>query len=243
MEKKKDITREKLVSLIAKYIKECSKKLTTDVNCVEVSVEHSNYNNGAKQWAYSEIYFDHTSYKFYEKEITDSMFLRIMKDALEQSKCKGKVRVNEWTDFSGYYPTKKEYFDGLTLFGKSCKEFATMNRLLKKYTNKEVGELQVYYASVCGKRSSWDADMSDAEYLDFSSKRCQKIIDFIRKTKSTNDKLTFTIKENLSHGDETDYRIAQYQESEWYGSFTNNITLEVTTPKGKSKGVCKAYIQ
>ena len=59
----------------------------------------------------------------------------------------------------------------------------------------------------------------------------------------SSDKLTFTIKENLSHGDETDYRIAQYQESEWYGSFANNITLEVTTPKGKSKGVCKAYIQ
>ena len=41
--KKNDTTREKLIILLAKYIKECSKKLNETTCSVEVSISHDNW--------------------------------------------------------------------------------------------------------------------------------------------------------------------------------------------------------
>lgn len=244
-ELKNDITREQLIILVAKHIKECSKKLSEDRPNIEVNVSHSNWVCGGKdkKWSHSRIYFGDKGYNFYDKEITDKDFLVMMETALKESNCKGRIDYDERTEWKGLYSVPQRIFRSITLIGKPCKEYVTLNRLLKKYTNKELGEMQVYYARVCGKRSSWSANMASADYLDFSKKKCQKAIDFIRSTRTSKDTLTFKVSEHLSHGDEEDYRIAQYQESEWYGSLCNNLELVVTTPKGKEKGTCKVYCQ
>ena len=44
--KKNDTTREKLIILLAKYIKECSKKLNETTSSVEVSISHDNWHYG-----------------------------------------------------------------------------------------------------------------------------------------------------------------------------------------------------
>ena len=41
--KKNDVTREKLIILLAKYIKECSKKLNETTSSVEVSISHDTW--------------------------------------------------------------------------------------------------------------------------------------------------------------------------------------------------------
>ena len=241
-DKKNDVTREQLIILMAKYIKECSKKLSDTRSNVEVSMLHRNWMSCGKnrKWVNTEIKFNGNEYHFYDKEITDKDFLAIVNTALRESKCKGKVKTREWEEHNPngwwYSPIKHIEFDGLTLLGKPCKEFVTLNRLLKKYTNKELEETEVNTSSVCGKRNSWSADSNSTGYLCYSPEKCKRAIEFIRTKRTSKDTLFFEVKNELYHGDEEDYRIAQYQESEWYGSEFNYLSLKVTTPGGKEKG-------
>ena len=51
--------------------------------------------------------------------------------------------------------------------------------------------------------------------------------------------LKVNVENVLDHGDEYEYKIAQYQESEWYGSEKNILELVVNTPSGKEKAAIK----
>lgn len=89
---------------------------------------------------------------------------------------------------------------------------------------------------MCGKRSSWSVDEYSRGYLCYQPKKCQTAIEFIRGKKTSRDTLTFKVTHNLDHGDDYDYKIAQYNESEWYGKEKNSLELSVNTPSGKEKG-------
>ena len=239
--KKNDVTREQLIILMAKYIKECSKKLNDTRSSVEVSILHRNWTSCGKErkWSWTEIKFNGNEYHFYDKEITDKDFLVIVNTALRESNCRGKVKTKEWEESNpdGWWrsPIKHIKFDGLTLLGKPCKEFVTLNRLLNKYTNKSLEETEVNTSRVCGKRNSWSANSNSTGYLCYNPEKCKRAIEFIRTKRTSKDTLFFEVKNELYHDDE-DYRIAQYQESEWYGLEYNYLLLKVTTPKGKEKG-------
>ena len=242
--KKNDISREKLITLITKYIKECSKKLNETTSSIDVSVSHENWYSGCgnnAKFSSTNISFGGNEYCFYDKEISDNDFVTIMKTALKDSKCKGKVNVQEWDTSRGWSTIHCMRFKSLVLLGKPCKEFGTLNRMIKKYTNKELGETDVNSSSVCGKRSSWSVDGSSTGYLCYQPKKCQFVIDFIREKKTSRDKLHFEVKNELSHGNGHDYEIAQYQESEWYGTEFNFLKVEVSTPTGKTKGTLDVY--
>ena len=246
--KKNDTTREKLIILLAKYIKECSKKLNEKTSSINVHIGHDNWYSGGgnnRMFRYTNIYFGDKNYKFYDKEITDRDFLVIVQTAFKESKCKGQVKTKEWEEQNprGWWlsPIKHIEFDNLTLLGKSCKEFSTLSRMLKKYTNKELGETDVNSSSVCGKRSSWSADKNSTGFLCYQPKKCQRAIDFIREKRTSKDNLYFEVKNVLEHENEHEYKIAQYQESEWYGSEYNYLELKVTTPTGKTKGTLNVY--
>lgn len=240
-DKNNDVTREQLIILMAKYIKECSKKLSDTITNVQVSMLHRNWITcGNKKWSHTEIKFNCNEYFFYDKEITDNDFLAIVNTALRKSKCKGKINTKEWVEQNPngwwYSPIKHVDFDGLTLIGKPCKEFVTLNRLLKKYTNKELEQTEVNTSSVCGKRNSWSADSNSTRYLCYDPEKCKKAIEFIRNKRKSKDTLSFEVKNELYHGDEEYYRIAQYRESEWYGSEYNYLSLKVVTSVGEEKG-------
>lgn len=237
--KKNDTTREKLIILLAKYIKECSKKLNEKTSSINVPIGHDSWYSGRgndRVFHYTKIYFGDNNYKFYDKEINDKDFVVIVKTAFKESKCKGKVNVEEWDMYEGWRRIHNVRFDSLVLLGKPCKEFNTLSRMLKKYTNKELGETDVNSSSVCGKRSSWSADENSTDFLCYQPKKCQRAINFIREKRSSKDKLYFEIKNELEHDDEYEYKIAQYQESEWYATEYNYLELKVTTPMGKTKG-------
>ena len=106
--------------------------------------------------------------------------------------------------------------------------------MLEKYANKSLGETEVFYARVCGKRSSW-SECGTRKYLCYDAKRCQAIINTIRKCRTSKDSFGFDVEECFSHGDDYDYEIAQHQESEWYGSNQAKLHIIIKTPSGRVK--------
>lgn len=240
MEKKNDITREQLIIVIAKAIKESVKKINPNKGTIEVPLQHFNwYVGGSKNrvWSNSEVEVDGKSYKFYDKIISDEDFVVLVSTALKESGEKGEIKTNNNLVFEGYYSYTKKEFDKLIMMAKPCKEFSLLNKTLKKYTNKEIKELSSFNAKICGKRSSHET--YDYAYLDYNPKECRKALDFIRDTKTTRDILTIKLVDEFNHGDESDYKYAMSVESEWYGSEGKYVELNVTTPKGKVKGVIR----
>lgn len=240
--KKNDITREQLIILMARYIKECAKEITETNPYYRVSLTHRNWVSCGKEkkWSNTEIIFNYNHYHFYDKEITESDFLTIVSTALKESNCKGNIKTKTWEEpvtygWKTHYVEHKE-FDELILMGKPCKEFKTLQNLVKKYSGTTIGECEIYCVNVCGKRSSWNKG-GDYNYLDYNKKVCQKAIDFIRGKRTSKDTMECKIQESLNHGE--DYEEAMRYETEWYGSFQKYLEINVFTPKGKNKGNAK----
>jgi hypothetical protein len=134
----------------------------------------------------------------------------------------------------GYWSPKVTYFRRVEIYSKPCKEFNSLRKYIEKYADFTLGEVDVFDVSVCGKRSSW-SDSGRYDYLCYNANMCSEIERYIKANRTSKDKVSVKVEEYFSHGDETDYKIAQYQESEWYGYRGKLIVVEVTTPKGKTK--------
>lgn len=245
------VTKENVILAMARLIKKCAKNVDERKGYVKVPITYNNWftrNGKERVWSNTEIEvgvgtaFSEGTFVFKDKQITEEDFLVMVYTALKESGCKGKVKSHEWLEFQGFATIKHREFDGLIVMGKPCKEFLMLNRLLEKYTNKSIQELQVKSANVCGKRNNWEEET--AYYLDYQPKVCKKAIDFIRETRKGKDVLFLEVKEELNYGDEGDYKNAIYNESEWYGRNYNYVELKVTTPKMKEKGrlEVKAYV-
>lgn len=229
MKRVENITREQVTKLIVKLIKECAKNMGNSTN-IEVGIGHSNWINGNKKWAYSEIRFGGCSYIFKDKEITEYDFIRLLENALKESGVKGKVFYDVCGD--GIWTSKQAIFRRLEIFAKPCKEFRELNKVLVKNGSKEIGEFDVYSVRVCGKRSIYN-DSGKYSYLCHDSVKCQSVIDFIKDNKGRNGVVKTSVVDYLDKGDEEDYRIAQYQESEWYGRAGANLKVNIIGGKGK----------
>lgn len=238
MEQKKQVTREKLTTILAKYIKECQKNMGDKTN-VKVPIGYENWSCGMgrnSKWSHTDIivggYPDKTTYTFTDRELKQEQLISMLKNAVEQSKVKAKVFYDECGD--GYWCDKEYRFKRVEIFAKPCKEFVSLCKYIEKYTRLTINDLDVYYVDVCGKRSSW-SDSGRYYYLCYDVKECKKILDTLRKFKGSKDTLKVSVKEYFDHGDEGDYRCAQYQESEWYGHRGTKVCVEIATPSGKVK--------
>ena len=235
---KKTITREKLVSVMAKFIKEQSKQMGSKTH-IELPIEITSWSSGFgrnSQWAHTDIeigeYRDKVIYTFTDKEITDEQFVYMLNDALSKSNVMGKVYADTYGD--GYWTPKQTIFRRIEIYAKPCKEFQLLSDYIKKYAGKTIGNTDVFHVRVCGKRSSW-SDSSAYRYLCYDAKKCQTIIDTMRAKRTSKDALKVEIEEYFSHGDEGDYRCAMYQESEWYGCRGAKLHFTIKTPTGKVK--------
>lgn len=220
-------TREQVIKLMSDYIKETSKNVLVNggkSNCV-VPIQHLNWRSGFSRgkWVCSEIAFNGNKYKFTDKEISNREFCRMVEQALSMSKVSGKVFSDE--SYGGDYQ-----FERLEIYAKPCNEFNSLNKLLVKLGAKPLDLLSVFYVRICGKRSSW-GDSGSYNYLAYDSKTCSSIIDYIKKNKIRGGKIAFKVEGYMSHGDDTDYRIAMYQESEWYGCRGNYLALSLLNSK------------
>ena len=239
---KKTITREKLVSVMAKFIKEQSKQMGSKTH-IELPIEITSWSSGFgrnSQWAHTDIeigeYRDKVIYTFTDKEITDEQFVRMLNRALEESKVRGKVFADVCGD--GYWTKQITYFRRIEIYAKPCKEFTILANMIQKYSGKTIEGTDVFHVRVCGKRSSW-SDSRDYSYLCYEPNQCKAIIDTIRSKKTSKDALKVEIEEYFSHGDEEDYRCAMHMESEWYGCRGAKLHLTIKTPSGKVKADCK----
>ena len=229
-----NLSKERLVKLIADHIKKSFKQMGNKTNC-KLDIELSNWSSGFgrnSKWAYSEIKFGGNSYTYDDKEIDDAAFIRMLNDAVALSNVRCKVYSQTYGD--GFWTPQEVRFERVEIYAKPCKEFTSLYKLLEKYANKSLGETEVFFARVCGKRSSW-SESGTRSYLCYDAKQCQNIIDTIRKHRTSKDTLRFDVEECFSHGDDYDYEIAQYQESEWYGSNQAKLHITIKTPNGKVK--------
>ena len=233
MEKKK-VTREKMAVILVKSLKEWSKGMGTTTN-KKVPLELNNWASGFgrnSKWCRSEIRVGQDVYEFTDREITEKDFIDMLKRALADSGVSGKVHYDECGD--GYWCSKQYYFKDVELYAAPCKEFIKLAKTIQKYSGKVLDNFDVYYTSVCGKRSAW-SDTGRMKYLCYEPEKCQAIIDYIKKNRTSKDTLSVKVDEFFSHGDETDYKYAQHCESEWYGYRGTKLHIKVTTPSGKGK--------
>ena len=227
MEKIENISRDELIKRISSFIKNEYNNIGNKTN-VELPIFHSNWMNGLKRWSHSEIKFGGICYSFNDKEIDEYSFITILNKALETSGIKGKVFFDEYGD--GFWSKKVAIFRRLEIFGKPCKEFNELNKILSKYGSKEVGEFDVFHVRVCGKRSTY-SESGDYHYLCHDKNACLSIIEYIKANKGRNGIVSIEVKEYLDHGD--DYDIAMRTESEWYGSMGNSLKVTIKGGKGK----------
>ena len=224
--------REELVNLFSSYIKS-QQKLMGDKTNVQLNVSISNWIKGMgqnKKWSHTEIKIGDNQYIFKDREISEETFVHLLNKGLQASGVKGKVFYNVYGD--GYWTPRDTYFDRLEIFNKPCKEFKELNKVLTKYGSKPIDDLDVFSVRVCGKRQSL-SDCGKYYYLCHCPNTCLSIIDYIKANKGRFGVVKVKVEEYLNHGDEEDYRIAQYQESEWYGKRGNAITISIKGGKSK----------
>lgn len=224
--------REELVNLLSSYIKS-QQKLLGDKTNDQLNVSISNWVCGMgqdKKWSRTEIRIGDNQYIFKDREIGEETFIHLLNKALQASGVKGKVFYDEYGD--GFWTPKTTRFNRLEIFNKPCKEFDSLNKTLSKYGSKKIDDLDVFSVRVCGKRQS-HSDCGNYYYLCHCPKICLSIIDYIKTNKGRFGVVKTRVDEYLDHGDEEDYRIAQYQESEWYGKRGNAITISIKGGKGK----------
>jgi hypothetical protein len=229
-----NLSKERLARHIADYIKKTFKQMGSRTNC-ELDIRLNNWGsrlNGKWHWSRTEIEFDNTIYEYKDKQVDDVAFIRILNDAVALSNVRCKVYNQTYGD--GYWTPQETRFERVEIYAKPCKEFITLYKMLEKYANKSLGETEVFYARVCGKRSSW-SECGTRKYLCYDAKQCQAIIDTIRKYRTSKDSFGFDVEDCFSHGDDYDYEIAQHQESEWYGSNQAKLHIIIKTPSGRVK--------
>lgn len=231
--KNNTISVDKLVTTLAKYIKEVAKSLTETEPCKEVYIKINNWYGGSGKnatWKYDEICFDRQSYKFYDKHD----FISAIEKALTASKVKGKVITKENLIMNGFSYSKEKVFERLMVFGKPCKEYKLLQNYLKKYASFNLGEYEVYNVPICGKRTTW-SESGDYRYLDFDKRACQKAIDELRGSRRSNDDVVCERRNRILYEDEHYSKIAMGMETEWYGTYVNYLKVNIHTPTGKDK--------
>lgn len=235
---KKQVTREQLTSILAKFIKDCQKGMGDKTN-IELPIDIENWNCGMgrnSKWSHTDIivgsYPNKTTYTFTDREITNEQFVRMLKDAIAKSNVRAKVVYDECGD--GYWCDKVTIFRRVEVFAKPCKEFDSLRNYVDKYGRYTIGDTDIYNVNICGKRDSY-SDTGRYRYLCYDAKTCKVILDTLRKFRGSKDTLKVTDVPYTNRGDETDYRIAQYQESEWYGYRGTGLSFKITSPSGKVK--------
>ena len=233
MGKKETIERKQLKPIIEAYIKECAARMGERSN-LQLAIRHDDWGNrinGVWKWSSSEITVGNDKYTIRDRQVTDEHFLAVVENALKESGIRGKIFTEPY--WPGTY-TKVDRFSRLEIFAPSCQEFNRLNDLLKGLTRKTLADTDIYGVNVCGKRSSY-SDSGSYKYLCYNKENCKDIADLITAVCDDKDTLRFTVEEFLDHGDEGDYRAAQYHESEWYGSRGQNLHIIVKDQDGKEK--------
>jgi hypothetical protein len=224
------ITRQELALLMVKRLKEWQKAMGDATNKV-VPLGIANWGNrrdGRWYWTTTEINVGKRSFEFKDRQIDDEEFINMVNKALADSGVRGHVKSMEF----GYGYSKEVRFEDVEILARPFKEFTKLTNMLLKYSGKGIGAYDIYSVNICGKRNSW-SDSGRMRYLCYDAKKCNAIMEFIKKHRTSRDKVTISVNSYMDKGELYDY--AMRAETEWYGVRGVNLSVTITTPTGKVK--------
>jgi len=132
-------------------------------------------------------------------------------------------------NFSGFdFPYK------FMLLSEPCKEFLAVQRLIKKFTDKDLTITDLYTVNVAYDGGQYRGEQGKRKYLAYDKEYCNSVLNFLRKTKRCDDKLVFSFDE----GNDVSSSDISYsaRNLEWvYGTGYRKLKLTARTPMGKLK--------
>ena len=224
----KKATKEMAKGLIQSYVSNVKVKPNT---YEKLPLDLGNWYSG-KGWCASRIKMADEVIEVNDAMITDKEFINWIETA---------IKVHYDIDYTfqkrDYWSgTPEQYqFKSVRVFGAPCKEYNTLIAYIERKIGRKLREVQanpIWKNRVCGKRSSW-SESGKRIYLMYDPKSCAFILDILKKGCKRGGKLSVQLKGFFSHGDECDYKCAQYQESEWYGGIAEGMVLTMTNAKVK----------
>lgn len=181
--------------------------------------------NMRQDWVNTEIRINHTWYNVTDEKASEIYIISITERLCKELSTK-KITLIPFDD--GHH-LRGVYF--LVL----CKEFGQLQKYLQNKANLLIEPKDLYQVSVCGKRHSWSE--GHRHYIANNEKECSSILKRLKEVVGRNRLTAQVVTSNVEYENEEDYRIAQYQESEWYGQIITRLMLRVTTPSHKVKEI------
>lgn len=136
----------------------------------------------------------------------------------------------------GYYT--KEYIKfptNITLMAEPCKEYKSLVNYLEKYCGKKLNETDIYSVGIGGKRGRVYGEEGDRYYLCHKAKKCQTLLDALRKSRGTNDKVVCTPIKQEDDIDPWELQVSIRNEVEFSGVRLKYFEVNITTPSGRNK--------
>lgn len=182
--------------------------------------------SGGEKWARTEVRIYHEWYAIEDEILSERAICTIVEKVSKKLSTNKVVLVPQIS--------KGIIVKGISIL-TPCKEFNKLQKYLKEKANLIIEPKDMYYVSVCGKRSSWSESMR--KYIANQEKSCQGILKQLKDVVGRNRLTAQVVRSNVEYENEEDYRIAQYQESEWYGYIITRLMIKVTTPSNKVKEI------
>lgn len=121
---------------------------------------------------------------------------------------------------------------GIILYTKPCKEFELLRRMLRRYANHELGELELFSVAIVGKRGTNYTESGKREYYAYNPRKCLDILEWIRKNRRLSDTLDASVEECVDCEDR-DY--SRQYETESYGTKHQYLSLKLFQKDGSRR--------
>lgn len=245
-------------SNIEKARKENKEKNLTGWNRKDTYVEVNYYEDGVYNRSKNAYDYTFTIAVWGNKVVTgiDTKYdVRAIADELE-TLLKEQKKVRGWSNLvltkdevtldsglgRGFYcsPYTIKAITIVTLPDPQCPEFKSLRNYIAKYGNLTIGDYELFYVQMGGKRGSLWCEEGSRHYLDNRPKYCSEVLANLRKYRGTKDKLSVK-RGKEKYIDPMEYQHSVYYEVECTGEFRTFVELTITSPNGKVKYTEKLY--
>jgi hypothetical protein len=134
-----------------------------------------------------------------------------------------------WYDNSIKFPTN------IVLMANPCKEYKSLANYLAKYCGRTLCDTDIYEVGIGGKRGRVYGEDGERMYLCHDERKCAKLLETLRKSRGTNDKVVCTPIKEKDEIDPFDLLVSRRNETEFEGMRYKYFEVHISTPSGKQK--------
>ena len=127
----------------------------------------------------------------------------------------------------------------IMLLPKPCAEFNKLVNFIKKYTNQDISVEDIYRVRIGGKRGRVYGEEDNRNYLAFNCNVCNNILDKLKKSRGSKDKITISKKITFDDIDPFELQYSIRNEVEFSGVRYTKYEINITTPSGRHKDIVK----